>query len=101
MNAAKEKMASLASSRYHNVRQARSAASCAEVITISQTIVKITEQNPQSTKITTYSKKISSATVTCTTEEKASMAAQVTSLESAIVSVNVVLVAIQEQIESK
>merc|ERR1711936_472540 len=100
MNTAKEKMASLASSRYHNVRQARSAASCAEVITISQTIVKITEQNPQSTKITTYSKKISSATVTCTTEEKATMAAQVTSMESAIVSVNVVLVAIQEQIET-
>ena len=58
------------------------------------------EQNPQSTKITTMAKKISTATVTCTTSEKASMAAAVTSMETAIVSVNVVLVAIQEQIET-
>merc|ERR1719362_170435 len=79
MTAAKEKMSSLASSR---------------------SIVKITNQNPQSTKITTYAKKISSATVTCTTAEKASLLTEVTSMETAITSVTTVLVAIQEQIET-
>merc|ERR1711936_203507 len=87
-------MASLASSRYRSGRKSRATAtSCSEIITISTTIVKIVEQNPQSTKISTYAKKISSATVTCT-------AAQVTSMETAIVSVSVVLTAIQEQIET-
>merc|ERR1711913_106972 len=67
MTAAKEKMSSLASSRSGGVgilgsNEDRTAASCAEIITISQTIVKITNQNPQSTKITTYAKKISTAT---------------------------------------
>merc|ERR1711936_1432316 len=101
MTAAKEKMASLASSRYHSGRKSRATAtSCSEIITISTTIVKIVEQNPQSTKISTYAKKISSATVTCTAAEKTSMAAQVTSMETAIVSVSVVLTAIQEQIET-
>merc|ERR550519_1132756 len=75
MTAAKEKMASLASSRYHSGRKSRATAtSCSEIITISTTIVKIVEQNPQSTKISTYAKKISSATVTCTAAEKTSMA---------------------------
>merc|ERR1711936_390196 len=101
MTAAKEKMASLASSRYHSGRKSRATAtSCSEIITISTTIVKIVEQNPQSTKISTYAKKISQATVTCTAAEKTSMAAQVTSMETAIVSVSVVLTAIQEQIET-
>merc|ERR1711902_213811 len=66
MTAAEEKMSSLASSRSGGVgilgsNEDRTAASCAEIITISQTIVKITNQNPQSTKITTYAKKISTA----------------------------------------
>merc|ERR1711936_515704 len=101
MTAAKEKMASLASSRYHSGRKSRATAtSCSEIIPISTTIVKIVEQNPQSTKISTYAKKISSATVTCTAAEKTSVAAQVTSMETAIVSVSVVLTAIQEQIET-
>merc|ERR1712176_1459383 len=91
MTAAKEKMSSLASSRSGGVgilggNEDRTAASCAEIITISQTIVKITNQNPQSTKITTYAKKISTATVT--------------SMETAIVSVTTVLVTIQEQIQT-
>merc|ERR1712079_744658 len=91
MTAAKEKMASLASSRYHSGRKSRATAtSCSEIITISTTIVKIVEQNPQSTKISTYAKKISQATVTCTAAEKTSMAAQVTSMVTAI----------QEQIET-
>merc|ERR1711936_1323996 len=50
MTAAKEKMSSLASARSmgksHGGR-ADAAASCAEIITTSQTIVKITNQNPQ------------------------------------------------------
>merc|ERR1711902_318020 len=74
--------------------------SCAEIITISQTIVKITNQNPQSTKITTYAKKISTATVTCTAAEKTSLLTEVTSMETAIVSVTTVLVTIQEQIQT-
>jgi len=103
MTAAKEKMSSLASSRSIGRSpsgRADAAASCTEIITISQTIVKITNQNPQSTKITTYAKKISSATVTCTTAEKASLLTEVTSMETAITSVTTVLVAIQEQIET-
>merc|ERR1712020_670691 len=78
MTAAKEKMASLASSRSvgGNIggnNRADAAANCAEIITISQTIVQITNQNPQSKMITTYAQKITSATVTCTSEEKASL----------------------------
>merc|ERR1712079_906289 len=42
MTAAKEKMASLASSRYHSGRKSRATAtSCSEIITISTTIVKV------------------------------------------------------------
>merc|ERR1711881_328570 len=72
MTAAKEKMASLASSRSGggNIggnNRADAVANCTEIITISQTIVKITNAFPQSTMITTYAQKISSATVTCTT----------------------------------
>merc|ERR1711874_935395 len=98
MTAAKEKMASLASSRSGGVgilgsNEDRTAASCAEIITISQTIVKITNQNPQSTKITTY-------TVTYTAAEKTSLLTEVTSMETAIVSVTTVLVTIQEQIQT-
>merc|ERR1719384_1281249 len=91
-------MASLASSR--SVGKGKQATSCTEIITISQTIVKITDQNPQSTKITTYANKIISASVTCTSEEKASLLTEVTSMETAIVSVTTVLVTIQEQIET-
>merc|ERR1719479_276552 len=98
MTAAKEKMASLASSRSNG--KGRQAASCTEIITISQTIVKITDQNPQSTMITTYAQKITSATVTCTSEEKTLLQAEVTSMEAAIVSVTSVLMTIQEQIET-
>ena len=63
--------------------------------------MKITNQNPQSPKITTYAKKISTSTVTCSTSEKALLQTEVTSMESAIASVSVVLETIQEQIESK
>merc|ERR1712048_1295114 len=63
MTAAKEKMASLANSSRsvgHNGRApADTAASCTEIIPISQTIVKITDAFPQSPQITTYAKKIS------------------------------------------
>ena len=64
-------------------------------------VVKITEDFPQSKQITTYAKKISTSTVTCTTAEKALLLTEVTSMESAIATVTVSLVAIQEQIESK
>ena len=50
--------------------------------------------------IATYAKKISDANVTCSTAEIELLKTEVTSLESAIVSVNVVLTAIQEQIKS-
>merc|ERR1719225_1247809 len=95
-------MSSLASSRSIGGPSGRADAvtTCAEIITTSKTIVKITEQNPQSTKITTYAKKISSATVTCTTAEKASLLTEVTSMETAIASVTVVLVEIQQQIQT-
>merc|ERR1711953_4084 len=90
MTAAKTKMSSLASARSmgksHGGR-ADAAASCAEIITTSQTIVKITNQNPQSPKITTYAKKISTATVTCTAAEKTSLLTEVTSMETAIANV--------------
>merc|ERR1711874_426692 len=68
MTAAKAKMASLANSSRSlgggPGGSGRTAASCTEIITISQTIVQITEDFPQSTKITTYAKKISSYTGT-------------------------------------
>jgi len=101
MTAAKAKMASLAGNGSRALHgDGRTAASCGEIITISQTIVKITNQNPQSPKISTYAVKISSATVTCTTTEKASLLTEVTSMETAIASVSIVLTAIQEQIET-
>merc|ERR1712076_97808 len=60
MTAAKEKMSSLASSRSIGGSHPNGgrATTCTEIITISQTIVRITNQNPQSTKITTYAKQI-------------------------------------------
>merc|ERR1711981_570256 len=100
MNAAKEKMASLASSSSSNSSSRATATSCTEIIQKSTIIVKIVSQNPQSTKIAVYAKEISSATVVCTSEEQASMASQVSSMETAIVSVTTVLTAIQEQIET-
>jgi len=77
----------------------RTAANCSEVISISQKIVKIANSFPQSPMIATYAKKISDANVTCNTAEIELLKTEVTSLESAIVSVNVVLTAIQEQIK--
>jgi len=98
MTKAKEKMASLAKNSSRSGRS--SATTCASIITISQTIVKISNNFPQSPQITTYSKQISSSSVTCTTAEKALLQTEVTSMEAAIVTVNVVLVAIQEQIQT-
>ena len=63
--------------------------------------MKITNEHPQSTKISTYAIKISTANVTCTTAEKADLLTEVTSMETAIASVSIVLETIQEQIESK
>jgi len=97
MTAAKTKMSSLATAR--NV-WAAAAASCAEIITISQTISKISITFPQSPMITAYAKKISSSTVNCTTPEKASLLTEVTAMETAIASVNSVLTTIQEQIQT-
>ena len=51
--------------------------------------------------LSTYAKKISGSTVTCTTEEKVSLMAEVTALDTAIAKVKSALAAIQEQIESK
>jgi len=99
MTAAKEKMNSLATSRAAPGSRAV-ATTCTEIISKSTIIVKIVSQNPQSTKIAVYAKEISSATVTCTADEKASMASSVSSMESAITSVSTVLTAIQEQIET-
>merc|ERR1712158_180608 len=97
-------MASLASSRSlgrnPGGRAAGAVATCTEIITISQTIVKITNEHPQSTKISTYAIKISTANVTCTTAEKADLLTEVTSMETAIASVSIVLETIQEQIET-
>jgi len=99
MTAAKEKMNSLATSRAAPGSRA-TATSCTEIISKSTIIVKIVSQNPQSTKIAVYAKEIASATVTCTSAEKESMASSVSSMESAITSVSTVLTAIQEQIET-
>ena len=51
--------------------------------------------------LSTYAKKISGSTVTCTTPEKVSLMAEVTALDTAIAKVKSALAAIQEQIESK
>ena len=51
--------------------------------------------------LSTYAKKISSSTVTCTTTEKASLQIEVTAIETAIAKVKSALAAIQEQIKSK
>merc|ERR1712183_90901 len=104
MTAAKEKMNSLATSRSvgggDGGRAAGDISSCTDIITISQTIVKHANNFPQSPKIATYANKLVAATVTCTTEEKTSLAAEVTSMEAAIVSVTIVLVELQDQIET-
>ena len=64
-------------------------------------VVKHANNFPQSPKISQYALKIVAATVTCTAEEKTSLQAEVTSMEAAIVSVTIVLVELQDQIESK
>merc|ERR1719400_2165992 len=103
MTAAKEKMSGLATSRqdWNLVAAARAdVSSCADIITTSQTIAKHANNFPQSPKIATYAMKIVAAVVNCTTDEKALLQVEVTSMEAAIVHVTTVLVTIQEQIET-
>merc|ERR1719510_1881102 len=91
-------MSGLATSRSAGGRA--DVSSCADIITTSQTIVKHANNFPQSPKIAVYANKIVAATVTCTAEEKTSLQAEVTSMEAAIVSVTIVLVELQDQIET-
>jgi len=101
MTAAKTKMSSLSTSSGKKlVVRATAAASCADVISISKKISKISMTFPQSPMITTYAKKISSSTVTCTTEQKTSLIAEVTAMETAIARVKSVLATIQEEIQT-
>jgi hypothetical protein len=97
--AAKEKMSSLANStRKHFFRQ--TAASCAEVITKSQSLTVMISQSPSGSSISVLALEISSvsSSVQCSDTEKASLTTEISSVESAIATISQALEAVQAQI---
>ena len=109
--------ASTLSSRTSSGRAARATATtCAEVVTKITALLKLVDENPASTKISTAAAEVTSVTVTCTTAEKTSLTSQVllvitllnlnyplqvTSLATAIVTTASELSTVQIDLQSK
>jgi len=101
MTKAKTTMSSLANGTSSGRVRRATAASCAEVITKSTTLITYASEFPQSTKIATLAKEISgSSSITCTTSQQSTMSTQVTSMTSAISNVDSALSAVQTQIST-
>jgi len=101
MTKAKTTMSSLANGTSSGRVRRATAASCAEVITKSATLITYASEFPQSTKIATLAKEISgSSSITCTTSQQSTMSTQVTSMTSAISNVDSALSAVQTQIST-
>jgi len=99
VEAARDKMSSLANStRKHFFRQ--TAASCAEVITKSQSLTVMISQSPSGSSISVLALEISSvsSSVQCSDTEKASLTTEISSVESAIATISQALEAVQAQI---
>merc|ERR1719445_1083173 len=99
VTAARDKMSSLANStRKHFFRQ--TAASCAEVITKSQSLTVMISQSPSGSSISVLALETSSvsSSVQCSDTEKASLTTEISSVESAIATISQALEAVQAQI---
>merc|ERR1712051_646633 len=96
---AKTKVDSLASS--NSTGKKRAAASCAEIITIVTEIKTIVAANPENSTVTTLTTKITSvaSTVTCSDDEKTSLATSSSDLAAAKESVDGSLATIKEDLE--
>merc|ERR1712184_71385 len=96
---AKTKVDSLASS--NSTGKKRAAASCAEIITIVTEIKTIVAANPENSTVTTLTTKITSvaSTVTCSDDEKMSLATSSSDLAAAKESVDGSLATIKEDLE--
>merc|ERR1712172_398787 len=99
LDSAKTKVDSLASS--NSTGKKRAAASCAEIITIVTEIKTIVAANPENSTVTTLTTKITSvaSTVTCSDDEKTSLATSSSDLASAKESVDGSLATIKEDLE--
>lgn len=99
LDSAKTKVDSLASS--NSTGKKRAAASCAEIITIVTEIKTIIAANPENSTVTTLTTKITSvaSTVTCSDDEKTSLATSSSDLAAAKESVDGSLATIKEDLE--
>merc|ERR1739844_52966 len=99
LDSAKTKVDSLASS--NSTGKKRAAASCAEIITIVTEIKTIVAANPENSTVTTLTTKITSvaSTVTCSDDEKTSLATSSSDLAAAKESVDGSLATIKEDLE--
>merc|ERR1712110_779503 len=97
LDSAKTKVDSLANS----TSKKRAAASCAEIITIVTEIKTIVAANPENSTVTTLTTKITSvaSTVTCSDDEKTSLATSSSDLAAAKESVDGSLATIKEDLE--
>merc|ERR1712227_105267 len=93
------KVKSLTGSRRNRAIRA-TATTCTEVISKVKQLITVVSQSPSSTMVYTLSVEISQSTVTCTTEEKASLAAQEDSLSEAADSVDEALESAQADLEA-
>jgi hypothetical protein len=100
LDSAKTKVDSLASSNSTGKKRA-AAASCAEIITIVTEIKTIIAANPENSTVTTLTTKITSvaSTVTCSDDEKTSLATSSSDLAAAKESVDGSLATIKEDLE--
>jgi hypothetical protein len=104
LDSAKTKVDSLASSnssRHGLGKKRAAAASCAEIITIVTEIKTIIAANPENSTVTTLTTKITSvaSTVTCSDDEKTSLATSSSDLAAAKESVDGSLATIKEDLE--
>jgi hypothetical protein len=104
LDSAKTKVDSLASSnssRHGLGKKRAAAASCAEIITIVTEIKTIVAANPENSTVTTLTTKITSvaSTVTCSDDEKTSLATSSSDLAAAKESVDGSLATIKEDLE--
>ena len=94
-------VASLTGSRSGQTEARQGASSCAAVVTSVTLLITLIDQNPASPKVAVVAVEVSSATVTCSDAEKASLTSVQTALTEAAATVSEALESVQADLLSK
>ena len=98
VNSALDKIKKLASRK---VRTSRSTITCSVVVAASKLLFTYISQNPASTLISITANKITGASVTCTTTEKASLNSVATQITTVVVVISAEIESVQSTIFGK